>query len=282
MYTAIVTDPDTLHTFSYSLGGTDANAFDINANTGAISIKASPDFEPKASYNFTVTAADAANSLSVAQNIVLTVQDVVTSRYTLLGTGANFTDFHVPYANLSLDGQEIVFKGNSGVDTVYVGSDAVSVDFTQAGLGIDRAYLAGHWADYAKSYSGSVVNLTRATGGSEFLRVISGDSLVFADGTVSVASALNFLKGVAAEPVPSGETTMIFPVAIAEGTSNTVRAVVLDASGETLALARPGLDLTIKGGSGTDIVYVAPGSTMDATQLGLGQDTLYLAGYYGD
>lgn len=282
VYTAIVTDPDTLHTFSYSLGGTDANGFDIDANTGAISIMASPDFETKASYNFTVTAADAANSLSIAQNIVLTVQDVVTSRYTLLGTGANFTDFHVPHANLSLDGQEIVFKGNSGVDTVYVGSDAVSVDFTQAGLGIDRVYLAGHWADYAKSYSGSVVNLTRTTGGSEFLRVISGDSLVFADGTVSVASALNFLKGVAAEPVPSGETTMTVPVAIAEGTSNTVRAVVLDASGETLALARPGLDLTIKGGSGTDIVYVAPGSTMDATQLGLGQDTLYLGGHYGD
>ncbi|MFH1873201.1 MAG: cadherin domain-containing protein [Pseudomonadota bacterium] len=282
VYTAAVIDPDTLHTVSYSLGGTDVSAFDINENTGEISIKASPDFETKSSYNFTVTANDPANSLNISQSMVLTVQDVVTSRYTLLGTGANFMDFHVPYGNLNLDGQEIVFKGNSGVDTVYVGSDAISVDFTQAGLGIDRVYLAGHWADYAKSYSGSVVNLTRTTGGSEFLRVISGDSLVFADGTVSVTSVLNFLKGLAGEPVPSGESTTPFPIAIVEGTSNTVRAVVLDASGETLALARPGLDLTIKGGSGTDIVYVAPGSTVDATQLGLGQDTLYLAGRYGD
>lgn len=282
VYTAIVTDPDTLHTFSYSLGGTDANAFDIDANTGAISIKASPDFETKLSYNFTVTATDPANSLNISQSMALTVQDVVTSRYTLLGTGANFMDFHVPYGNLSLDGQEIVFKGNSGIDTVYVGSDAISVDFTQAGLGIDRAYLAGHWTDYVKSYSGSVVNLTRSTGGSEFLRVISGDSLVFADGTVSVTSALNFLKGVAAEPVPSGESATAFPIAVAEGTSNTVRAVVLDASGETLALARPGLDLTIKGVSGVDIAYVTAGSTVDATQLGLGQDMLYLTGHYGD
>ena len=282
VYTAVVVDPDTQYAPGFILGGTDAAAFDIDATTGAVSIKASPDYETKSSYSFSVTATDPANNLSIAQNMSLTVQDVVTSRYTLLGTGANFIDFHVPYGNLSLDGQEIVFKGNSGVDTVFVGTDALSLDFTQAGLGIDRIYLSGHWADYAKSYNGSVVSLTRATGGSEFLRVISGDSLVFADGTVSVASALNFLKGVAAEPVPSGKATMIFPVAIAEGTSNTIRAVVLDASGETLALARPGLDLTIKGSSGTDIVYVAPGSTMDATQLGLGQDTLYLAGHYGD
>lgn len=282
VHIATVIDPDTLHTFNYSLGGTDANAFDINANTGAISIKASPDFETKSSYNFTVTAADPANNLSIAQSILLTVQDVVTSRYTVLGTGVNFVDFHVPYGNLSLDGQEIAFKGNSGVDTVYVGSGELSFDFTKAGLGTDRVYLSGHWADYAKSCSGSVVTLTRSGGGSESLKVISGDSLVFADGIVSTASVLNFLKGVAAEPVPSGESTTVFPIAIAEGASNIVRAVVLDASGETLALARPGVDLTIKGGNGPDIVYVAPGSTVDATQLGLGQDTLYLAGHYGD
>ncbi|MDO8812192.1 MAG: hypothetical protein Q7J38_09225, partial [Gallionella sp.] len=80
-----------------------------------------------------------------------------TSRYTLLGTGANLMDFYMPYGNLSLDGQNIVFKGNSSIDTVYVGSaNGLAFDFTQAGLGVDQIYLSGSWADYARGYSGSV------------------------------------------------------------------------------------------------------------------------------
>ena len=119
-----------------------------------------------------------------------------TSRYTLLGTGANFMDFHIPYGTISLDGQELVFKGNSGVDQVYVGSGTgLTFDFTQAGLGVDKVYLAGNWADYSRSFSGSVVTFTRTIGGSEVIKVISGDSLVFANGTVSVLNALQFTRG---------------------------------------------------------------------------------------
>ncbi len=207
-----------------------------------------------------------------------------TSRYTLLGIGANLMDFHIPYGNLSLDGQEIIFKGNSGVDQVYVGSaSGLTFDFTQAGLGVDKIYLEGSWADYSRSFSGAVVTFTRTTGGSEVIKAISGDSLIFADGTVSVLDALNFVKGTASEPVPSGAVSTAFPMAAVGGPfSNTVRAVVQDASGETIALSRPGVALLVKGGSGVDVVYVTAGANVDGTQLGLGQDKVYLRGNWGD
>jgi hypothetical protein len=206
----------------------------------------------------------------------------VTSRYTLLGTGANFMDFYVPYGNLSLDGQNIVFKGNSGVDSIYLGSaNGLAFDFTQAGLSIDHIYLSGNWADYSRSYSGSVVTLTRTYGGNETIKTISGDSLTFADGTMPVLNALNFLKGTAAEPVPAGETSTAFPMNVTP-LNNTVRAVVQDASGETIALNHPGVDIIVKGGSGVDVVYVTAGAHVDGTQLGLGQDKMYLSGNWED
>ncbi|MDP3512167.1 MAG: Ig-like domain-containing protein, partial [Sulfuritalea sp.] len=208
-----------------------------------------------------------------------------TSRYTLQGTGANFMDFHIPYGTISLDGQEIVFKGNSGVDQVYVGSTAGLIfDFTQAGLGADKIYLAGNWADYSRTFSGSVVTFTRTTGGSEVIKSISGDSLIFANGTVSVLNALQFTRGDVgvSEPVPSGETSTAFPMTVAGTLSNTLRAVVQDATGETMALSRPGVAMIVKGGSGVDVVYVTAGANIDGSQLGLGQDKLYLTGNYAD
>ena len=50
-------------TYSLKAGG-DAAAFSINANTGAVTLTANPDFEVKSSYNFTVVATDAAGNSS--------------------------------------------------------------------------------------------------------------------------------------------------------------------------------------------------------------------------
>src|SRR5204863_5053719 len=43
---------------SFSLGGADAAAFTINAATGAVSFNASPDYETKSAYSFSVVASD--------------------------------------------------------------------------------------------------------------------------------------------------------------------------------------------------------------------------------
>jgi hypothetical protein len=227
-----------------------------------------------------------------AADIITPISATTTSRYTLLGSGANFMDFSMPYGNLSLDGQNMVFKGNSGVDSVYVGSSAGMVfDFTQAGLDVDQIYLSGKWADYSGSYSGSVVTLTRANGGAEIIKAISsssnGDNLIFADGTVPVVSELSYLKSLLSgtpltAPIPDHTlTSTAFPIP-STGLSNTVRAVVQDATGETIALSHPGVNMIVKGGSGVDVVYVATGTTVDGTQLGLGQDKIYLTGNWSD
>ena len=48
VYTAAATDPDAGATLTYSISGADAALFDINATTGAITFKSSPDYEAPA------------------------------------------------------------------------------------------------------------------------------------------------------------------------------------------------------------------------------------------
>ena len=58
VYTATATDVDAGQTLSYSLTGTDAGSFDIDASTGVVTLKASANYESKASYSFNVVATD--------------------------------------------------------------------------------------------------------------------------------------------------------------------------------------------------------------------------------
>src|SRR5258708_12365507 len=59
---------------TFSLSGADAAAFTINPATGAVSFNASPDYETKSSYTFTVAASD--GTLSSSQTVTLSVNDV--------------------------------------------------------------------------------------------------------------------------------------------------------------------------------------------------------------
>jgi len=61
-------------TYSLAAGG-DSAAFSINANTGAVTLTADPDFEVQPSYAFTVIATDAANNSS-QQAVTLTVTNL--------------------------------------------------------------------------------------------------------------------------------------------------------------------------------------------------------------
>ena len=72
------TDPDTTapnNTLSYSLSGTDANLFNINATTGEVTLKASANFEAKSSYSINVVATDGGN-LSDSKPVTITVTDL--------------------------------------------------------------------------------------------------------------------------------------------------------------------------------------------------------------
>ncbi len=55
VYTASATDASPI---TYSLTGTNATDFSINATTGVVTINQSPDYESQSSYSFTVVASD--------------------------------------------------------------------------------------------------------------------------------------------------------------------------------------------------------------------------------
>ena len=78
VYTAAGTDPDAGTTLAYSISGTDAALFDINATTGAVTFKSSPNYEAPGDaggnnvYDVSVTASDGTNSASKAVAITVT------------------------------------------------------------------------------------------------------------------------------------------------------------------------------------------------------------------
>jgi hypothetical protein len=82
VYTAVATEPG--NTLAYSLQGSDAAAFTINASTGVVTINNSPDFETKSSYSFTVKASDSSAASSTLA-VTISVNDlppVITSATT--------------------------------------------------------------------------------------------------------------------------------------------------------------------------------------------------------
>ena len=67
-------DPDTGDTPAYTLGGSDATFFDIDASTGQLRTKAALDYETKSGYTVTVTASD--GTLTTTVDVTVTVTDV--------------------------------------------------------------------------------------------------------------------------------------------------------------------------------------------------------------
>ena len=71
------TDTDTGQTLTYTLGGTDASKFDIDAATGQLRTKAALDFETATSHTVEVTATDDASTPeSATATVTITVTDV--------------------------------------------------------------------------------------------------------------------------------------------------------------------------------------------------------------
>jgi len=97
VYDATGSDPDTGTTLSWSLGGTDAALFNINATTGAVTFKTAPNYEAPADdgknnvYDITVTAFDGALS-SAAKAVTITVTDANEAPIITSAATASFTE----------------------------------------------------------------------------------------------------------------------------------------------------------------------------------------------
>ena len=68
------TDPDAGDTPAYTLGGTDANFFDIDASTGQLQTQAALDYETRSSYTVTVTASD--GTLTATVDVTVTITNI--------------------------------------------------------------------------------------------------------------------------------------------------------------------------------------------------------------
>ena len=203
-------------------------------------------------------------------------------------TGANFTDFDLALGSVALTGQEVTFVGSALVDAVFV-RPGVSIDFVLSGSGSDAVYFSGRYADYSVTLAGT--NMTIQRGADSTLEkvvltkagtVAISDRLIFADGTVNSLSLFNSLKAV--DPVtmspPSGETSQA--TQIASPLDSSIKAFALGDSGDTFAPGKPGVKMTLVGSLYADTVYIADGSTVDATLLGSGKDVIHFRGNWGD
>jgi VCBS repeat-containing protein len=74
VYKVTATDVDANTTLTYSLGGADAAFFNINSQTGSVTLKASADYEADNTYVFDVKASD--GTATTTKTVTLTVTDV--------------------------------------------------------------------------------------------------------------------------------------------------------------------------------------------------------------
>ena len=141
---------------AYSLGGNDADAFEIDEDSGAVTFAESPDYESGVtSYDFTITASD--GSLTDEQAVTVQINNVV-EQYTLdpadLASGGEFVGEAM---DDRMDGRgatsALELSGGAGTDVLY-GGDAGDVldggdgndqlsggggdDVLIAGTGVDR------------------------------------------------------------------------------------------------------------------------------------------------
>ncbi len=77
VYDGNATDVDAGDTITFSLTGTDASLFNIDANDGEVRLKSSADYETKNSYSFNIVATDdGAGTLSGSKAVTITINDL--------------------------------------------------------------------------------------------------------------------------------------------------------------------------------------------------------------
>ena len=133
IYTAVATDPNgDVLTYSLKSGTGDVSMLNINASTGAVTLKASADFETKASYSFTVVATDV-HGASVEKAVVVAVQNAVDAP--IITSGATGS------VNENEDAAVAVYTATStdpdaGATVAYSlsGADAALLNISSAGV----------------------------------------------------------------------------------------------------------------------------------------------------
>lgn len=214
-------------------------------------------------------------------------------RYYITSNAGSYIDWSARYIGSELPAGEMLFSGAVGTDSLSVQAGA-AVDATSMGLGDNKIYLSGRLSDYAQDIDQStgVYTFSRPVGTrTEVVKVLvsnANDVLYFADGhvTINAEQDVRLNDGTLFHPIEAGWLelggTPSGPVATApvvQASSQPIKAFVEDAQGAYIpALTQPGQVMKVTGSSGVDTVNVGPGTSVDASQLGLGNDQIYLFG----
>ena len=145
----------------FSLSGTDANEFDINASSGAVTLLANPDADIKSTYSFTVDATDKAGNvgsraLTLDINNLDEVAPTITSGVTSIKIDENSGAGQAIYTATADDSADI----SGGVSFSLSGIDAEKFDI-DASTGV-VTLLANPDAEAQSEYSFEVVATDRA------------------------------------------------------------------------------------------------------------------------
>ena len=223
----------------------------------------------------------------------------ISVKYFITAADGNLVDWSQSTPGLSVLGKELQLFGGAGVDSVFVQAGS-SARLTELGTGNDVIYLTGSLADYTQSIQQDtgVYTFTRtaglSSGQAEVVKVTLSDEddvLYFANGHLSL-NALNqptlfdqdtgVFSAITQSDLISGGTPVEAPGMNTPTTATSpARVFIVDAAGVDIpAPAQLNQALKIYGGAGNDSVSVRAGTKVDATELGTGNDVVYLSGSF--
>ncbi|MFH1873505.1 MAG: Ig-like domain-containing protein, partial [Pseudomonadota bacterium] len=218
----------------------------------------------------------------------------LSAKYFITDPQGNYIDWSAAISGFSLLGKEIQLIGGAGGDILYVQA-GTSADATNLDIGNDLIYLSGNLADYTQSINQDtlVFTLSRDISGQtevvKFTVADQDDVVYFADGHIVINGATNSqLYDGTLHQIQSGWLTPggspASPVTTAVTTAtNPTKVFIVDAQGlDVPMLMQPGQAMTVTGSGGVDTVYVGAGTSIDATNLDIGNDRIYLTGNLAD
>ncbi|MDB9861840.1 cadherin domain-containing protein [Litorivicinus sp.] len=250
VYTAFASDVDG-YSLSYNISGTDSSYLSINASTGTVKLKASPDYETKNQYQFTVTASD--GSLTDSVDVTLSVTNVIYHASGLI-EGSAADDII-----LTTEGDANLVRGGGGTDVITLSPDGV--------------WSAGFFAGNVNQQDAIGTNqLTGLAGKNRFADVIDGgedaDEIILTNDSDVFFLHDSFSELHTSLTATAGGTTgrIIDLETINAGAGNDV----IDLTSSDFLLAN--LDMTLNGEDGNDVLWAAQGD--DTLNGGAGNDRL--------
>ncbi|WP_197486920.1 M10 family metallopeptidase C-terminal domain-containing protein, partial [Rhizobium bangladeshense] len=254
-YSAEATDADNLRALIYTLSGTDAALFNIDAATGIVSFKAAPDFENPADanrdnvYDVVVAASDGVHA--IPKNVAISVTNTAGATYSGNASNNVFTGTN----------EEDTTRGQGGADTI---SGLAGDDLIDGGSGNDVLNGGG-----GKDTLLGGIGADRLDGGTG-VDVMQGGA---GNDTYVVGEADDTVTELPGEGTDTVETTLSAYVLSAN-----VENLVFKGSGDFHGTGNV-LANTLTGGVGQDVLDGAGGADR---LVGLGGDDTYLVDVASD